>query len=265
MRFRGYLTVLSILTIFNGCNLSDDSESNDIVNDLIMAGTDIQSNYTMDMYSEEALKVGLNKIFFRIIDPDGDLVSNANITHKPIMYMEDKNHSCPCTDPGSNANSEKLFECEIVFIMASGMMGYWDDTIAVDFDNEKLKFAIHDIQVAETNMKKNLVFDDDGTQAIYLVTLNLEQTEVGLNDFILTVHRKESMMSFPAVNDLQISINPQMPDMGHGSEGNVNPVNIGNGKYDGKVAFNMTGYWTIDFLFSRNNLVLGTITYEFNF
>ena len=116
-------------------------------------------------------------------------------------------------------------------------------------------------------MKKNLVFlDGDSNQVIYIVTLNgLEDPEVGVNEIVVTVHKKQSMMSFPEVSGLSMTLDPQMPDMGHGSIGNIDPVYTSAGKYEGVVAFNMTGYWTLDIDVSLDGTDLGTVQYEFNF
>jgi len=183
--------------------------------------------------------------------------------------METMNHSCPIAGQGSSSTSDGLFESEVVFIMASGMMGTWDDTVFVENQetNTSHQVVFESLAVLETDMKKNLVFmDADSNDVIYIVTLNgLEEPKVGLNDLIITVHKKQTMMSFPEVADLSVSINPQMPDMGHGSEGNVDPVYSENGKYEGSVAFSMTGYWTIDFTFSQGSEELGTVQYAVNF
>ena len=251
-----------------GCEESNND--NDPTEELVLIGNAVENGLSIELYADQDLKVGLNVLYFDLTDiASEEQVTEAQITQKPIMHMETMNHSCPVAGPGSTPNSEGLFESEVVFIMASGMMGTWDDTVFVENQetNTSHQLVFENLTVAETNMKKNLVFDDaDSNQVIYIVTLNgLEEPKVGLNDLILTVHKKQTMMSFPEVADLSISIDPQMPDMGHGSEGNVNPGYSENGKYEGKVAFSMTGYWTIDFTFSQGGEELGTVQYAVNF
>lgn len=250
-----------------GC---EDSEKDiDVTEDMVLIGSAIDNGLTVDLYADEALKVGLNKLYFNLTNASDEQVSEAQITQKPIMHMETMNHSCPVAGPGNTSNTDGLFESEVVFIMASGMMGTWDDTVSIENQESNTSHTVvfENLSVTETNMKKNLVFTDaDTNEVIYIVTLNgLDDPEVGLNELILTVHKKQSMMSFPEVSSLTITINPQMPDMGHGSEGNIQPVYSENGKYEGSVAFSMTGYWTIDFTIYQGNEELGTVQYAVNF
>ncbi len=74
------------------------------------------------------------------------------------------------------------------------------------------------------------------------------------------------MMSFPNVDGLTTEIETLMPSMGHGSEGNVAPVGVGNGRYQGVVGLSMTGDWEITFtFFDASEVELGQIVYAFEF
>ena len=260
------LALLGTMFIIQGCE--DEKNDTNPTDDLVLIGSVEDGGLTVDMYAEQDLKVGLNQIYFELTDAASEQVTDAQVMQKPVMHMETMNHSCPVAGPDS-PNSDGLFQSEVVFIMASGMMGSWDDTVFVENmeSNTTHTMVFEDLTINETNMKKNLVFtDSDSNQVIYIVTLNgLDDPEVGSNELTLTVHRKHNMMSFPEVTDLTIAIDPQMPDMGHGSEGNVHPVYTENGKYEGSVAFSMTGYWTVDFTISMEGQELGTIQYEVNF
>jgi hypothetical protein len=57
------------------------------------------------------------------------------------------------------------------------------------------------------------------------------------------------MMSWPALEMLNIEIDPEMPTMGHGSPNNVNPIDMGEGHYLGKVNFTMSGFWRVNMKF----------------
>ena len=263
------LLIALVGSLFMILGFEDSEKDIDATEDLVLIGSAIDNGLTVYLYSDEELKVGLNKLYFELTDASEDQVTDAQITQKPIMHMETMNHSCPVAGPEGTSNSDGLFESEVVFIMASGMMGTWDDTVFVENQDANTSHIVvfENLTVQETDMKKNLVFvDADSNQVIYIVTLNgLEDPKVGLNDLVLTIHKKQTMMSFPEVANLTVSINPQMPDMGHGSEGNVDPVYTENGKYEGGVAFSMTGYWTIDFTISQGAEELGTVQYAVNF
>ncbi len=263
------LPLAAVIFLFAGCEDTKETKT-DPTDDLVYIGTQSDNGLTVSLYSDDALRVGLNTLYFQLTDDTGGTeIIAARIQQKPMMYMEDMKHSCPVTNPEIAADDNGLFTGEIIFIMASGMMGTWDDTITINNEHSGTRHTVvfSDLTVTETGMKKDLVFvADDSTRITYLVTLNgLETPTVGANDIILTVHRKASMMLFPEVADLAITVNPQMPDMGHGSTENIDPSYMANGKYMGTVVFNMTGYWTIDFTFSQNGDSLGTVQYEINF
>lgn len=270
MKLQNFTFLLAVaILVLASCEDSKEAENNP-TEDLVYVGSQSDNGLTVALYSDASLHVGLNSLYFQLTDDATSVkITEAHITQKPIMYMEDMKHSCPVTNPARMANEDDLFTGEVVFIMASGMMGTWDDTLFVHNENANTmhKVVFPGLTVTETNMKKDLVFFDvDSNQVVYIVTLNgLDDPEAGSNDITLTVHQKENMMSFPEVTGLDITVNPQMPDMGHGSTGNVNPVYVENGKYEGTVVFNMTGYWTIDFTFSANGETLGTVQYEINF
>ena len=272
MRYFTILFGILALFLFTGCEDNKENEI-DATDDLVLIGTVSDNGLQVQLFSNETFFVGINEVYYRLTAEAGNtIITSAEITQSPVMFMADMNHSCPYTNPGTSANDDNLFECEIVFIMGSGTtdtVDIWNNTVSIHniSANTDHQVVFSNLTVLETYMKKKLTYTDvDSNQVIYLVTLSgLTEPQVGVNDFILTVNQKETMMSFPPVNDLLITINPQMPDMGHGSSGNVDPVFSENGKYEGKVAFNMTGYWTVDFSFSRDGVELGTIQYEFDF
>ena len=65
------------------------------------------------------------------------------------------------------------------------------------------------------------------------------------------------------LDDLTLEITPEMPTMGHGSPGNVNPTPQGNGHYLGTVNFTMAGPWTVTVVAKRGQAVLGEAVFEF--
>jgi len=77
--------------------------------------------------------------------------------------------------------------------------------------------------------------------------------EVGANHFEVVIHKRESMMSWPTVENFMVEIEPVMPSMGHGSPGNINPVHTEMGHYVGEVNFTMTGYWMVNMTIKDEN------------
>jgi hypothetical protein len=74
----------------------------------------------------------------------------------------------------------------------------------------------------------------------------------GMNDIEFTVHHAVDLMTWEADSSYSIVITPEMPDMGHGSDGNVNPVHILNGHYKGQVNFTMAGDWRVHVQLKKN-------------
>ncbi len=67
---------------------------------------------------------------------------------------------------------------------------------------------------------------------------------VGLNPVVVTLHRMDGAMIFTPVDDATFVLDPQMPSMGHGSPGSVNPTLTSTpGVYAGELSFSMAGEW----------------------
>ena len=114
-------------------------------------------------------------------------------------------------------------------------------------------FTFTSVPVAASDARRDLVVGEEK----FIVTLNFDAAPaVGLNTFVLTVHKK-SMHGFMPQTTLTVGVEPEMPTMGHGSSGNVAPVHVANGNYAGTVNLTMPGLWTIDFTLGE----LGSVQY----
>jgi hypothetical protein len=65
------------------------------------------------------------------------------------------------------------------------------------------------------------------------------------------------------VVDFVVTFETLMPSMGHGSEGNRNPVHTREGRYRGRIGFNMRGDWRIDVFCFRNGVEVGRTFFFF--
>lgn len=97
----------------------------------------------------------------------------------------------------------------------------------------------------------------DGVEV--LVALELDAPRVGKNPFAVKVTRHGDGQP---VTDLVVSVVPDMPSMGHGSSGNIDPTHVGDGRYEGSVNLTMPGEWRIVFDFVRDGDSVGTIDYD---
>ena len=126
-----------------------------------------------------------------------------------------------------------------------------------------------DLTVADTGRAKSFTFTDPSTSvaAKYLLSLNFKVApKVGLNPVVVTLHRMQDMMTFVPVDDAAITLDPQMPSMGHGSPGSVNPTLTSLGRHEGQLSFSMAGDWETTISVSKSTgEALGSVTIATSF
>lgn len=253
------------------CSDDDTTPGPSETPELVSLGLESSADLSVELLGRTNLKVGLNEVFYRVKRlPGGELVKSAGVEQTPIMHMEamGKEHSCPCEQPGPTADEDGLFGALIVFQMASGMGGdAWRNEITVDLGDGAAPqaFVFEDLAVAESDARKDLTLTDPmgGTTAA-VVTLNFDgPLTAGQNSFTVTVHQKGDMMGmvWNPKDDLTITATPDMPSMGHGSAGNVDPVHVEAGRYEGSVNLFMPGTWRIILGFEQGETDLGSVEY----
>lgn len=226
------------------------------------------SSYTVEMCAHDSLFVGYNKLYFRLLNKnDGSVVTNASLNLRPIMDMGTFKHACPLENPPGTANSNGYFEGAILFSMPGTDSWSVDVDIVAGSVTDSVHFPLGKV-VGTTPARKIVVIDSletaPGVWKItkYPMSLVLQDSwKVGLNTFEFTIHKMENMMSFPAVTDMIVEIEPEMPSMGHGSTNNVNPVHTSNGHYAGTVNFTMTGDWRVHLKLSRDGRLISDKAY----
>lgn len=250
--------VIALAFVLVGCKKTTPLDPEPLLTDqYTLIQSDTVSRYAVALYAEEALFVGYNRLFVQVTDAStGNNVTDVNLRLMPMMDMGTMQHSAPTEQPGS-ANSDGLYQGQVVFIMPSGAMGSWMLTIAVDDGTETTDVPMM-VTVAEKEDPRMLTFlgEDAAQEKLFVSMLEPAAWEVGINPFALTIHKKETMMDFPAVTDLTVEIEPEMPTMGHGSPNNVDPTHDAIGHYTGEVNFTMTGFWRIHLTLKRGDEVV---------
>lgn len=251
-----FITALfsAILILFSACSKSDDNQPNDFLSSLekVAESTDESQTLKVEVYSEEKLHVGYNKLYFRIIDQTSKkVIQKAKLSIQPMMEMQMENstmsHSSPVENPTTNQAVDGLFNAAAVFTMASDDHGTWALNLEIQLEGETETHQIAaPITVTATAFDRiKTVQLKDGSS--YMISYVLpSKPKVGVNDFEVAIYKRVSGMSFPAANDFTIKMTPTMPSMNHGSPNNINPIFTTNGHYKGKVNFTMTGDWRID-------------------
>ena len=196
----------------------------------------------VELYSKtETIEMGYIPLYLKIRDISGSAVENALVLFMPMMDMGMMQHSSPVEQPVFNSDSD-YYEGMVVFTMASSM-GSWN--LSVNVNGEDASFTINVLENPTGTKYVGSYNGTDGEKYIVSIVRPFEWS-VGMNDVSIMVHKNQSMMSFPAVSDLIIAMDPQMTSMGHGSPNNVSPVSVGNGYYDGQVNYTMTGDWRLN-------------------
>jgi len=260
--FSKILYILAVSAILASCK-------NDVVITPVnpLAGlTKLQEGYALgasakvQIWGKKNFFMGYNKLTVVLLDSLNltDTIKDAHIHFMPIMTMGTgmmaMTHACPIENP-DEVPVNGVFPGALVFVMPTSTGNNW--TLAVDVHNHKYDkegTANFNITVDNPTPSVMSVFTAQVADSSKLVLSLVEPVapKVGMNDIEFTIHRKETMMSWPADSTYTFVITPEMPSMGHGSPNNVNPVHVGNGHYKGKVNFTMTGEWKVNIAVQKN-------------
>lgn len=248
------IPTLALALFTTSCKKDETQEmppNNDPLSEYVLISESQATNldYTVKVYADEALFVGYNKLKVQVTDNvSGDILDNPKVMFMPVMEMNSgMMHACPSEQPTYNI-SLKVMEGTVTFVMPSMGLGQW--TLGLDLENaagtkETIKINVDVLEKAEPQLF-SFISAHDPNQRVFVALVNPKMPEIGINDFEVVVYERETMMSWPAVEMLNITIDPEMPTMGHGSPNNVNPTDMGEGHYLGKVNFTMSGYWKVN-------------------
>lgn len=252
MKTTRYLLGLVLALIIFSCS-DKEEEITPSADHNLLAQAVTPSGKKVKLWSDKkALSVSYNQVYISIQKADSTFSGESAITLLPVMDMGTMKHSSPVEQPVFNA-STKLYNAGIVFSMPSGDMGSW--TLTAKVDQEEVVFKVN-IAAAAANTKYTTTFVGSDGVSYSISLVEPLSPKIGMNDLVLLVNQRESMMSFPAVSGLTIEVTPEMPSMGHGSPNNVNPAYTTGGRYAGKVNFTMTGDWRLHFKISKGSTVL---------
>lgn len=263
MRTLNILFALLFLGVFvTSCSDDDDNpvtEENPTEN-LTMVKSMESNGHTIELYSEKAnFTVGYNDVYMRIKDASDAYIDNFTASWMPKMHMTMHTHACPFSTI-ENTEYASMKKGYIVFIMASNDTEYWELNINYNIGSQDYT-ASEQINVIMPSNGRRAVTNTMGTdgERYFLALVEPKNPEVAVNDATMMVFKKESMMSFPAVENFKITLDPRMPGMGnHSSPNNEDFIwNAATKLYEGKLSLTMTGYWKLNLkLLNAENVVL---------
>lgn len=216
------------------------------------------NNWVVTLYSEaDKIYNEYTNFYMSVKDFDGKEIKDAEIKFSPIMDMGTMSHACPLIQPKYESDNG-MYHGVAIFTMA----GVWDFKMIVNEEN--IQFPLN-IESLPTGLKYvNSYSGTDGSKYVISFIQPIKWKQ-GMNDFSIMIHKKESNMNFPPVDDFTVVLDPQMTSMGHGSPNNISPENTGNGIYKGKVNFTMTGDWRLNFDLIRGNDTIAKTYLEIDF
>lgn len=220
-----------------------------------------ENGITVTLLATEDFFVGYNTVSAKIEDEDGNLLS-GDISVMPMMDMMTMSHSSPIEFPSGNTFENGVFSFNPVFVMPSDEMGTW----SLNFTVNELQVRVP-VDVAAPPLARLVSFTSmlDESTKYFVAYMDPKDPEVGENDLVIAVYKRQSMMEWPAVTGLAFYMEPWMVSMDHGSPNNVSPAHIGSGHYKGKVNFTMTGDWQVRLTMKENNEVCGNPYFDLNF
>ncbi len=249
------VSAMLMLLFIHSCKDEEVSPKVDTWNELTTVNTP-NLGFAFKILSEkDQWEVGYNRI---MIQGDKDVLSQYHMEMNSQMTMTTDMgtmmHNSPIEQLIFNSG-EGVFNGAVVFVMPS-TAGNWELKINITkigtTESELITIPL-DVKSPEESRLISFMHEE---KSYFVSLVEPRKPAVGINDFEVVVHQKESMSSWPAVNNLDISVEPEMPAMGHGSPNNVDPILIENGHYKGKVNFTMDGNWKIHLTISGESVVM---------
>ncbi len=224
---------------------------------------------TVELATDTRLETGLTPIHIRLTGADGAPVGETPVEFEPLMTMNGgKQHSCP-TIGLPELGADGAYHTAAVFQMPSSAMGTWSATVRLgSFDAGDVAATFAELEVFESGRAQVFSYQHPETSEThkFVASLNFASPpRVGLNPVVLTLHEMADMMTFAAIDDATIALDPQMPSMGHGSPGSVDPTPTSLGRYSGQLSFSMVGTWETTVTITRDGATLGSPKFTTSF
>lgn len=253
-----FYIILSAIIIIYACSKSDNITDPITPADYIRIFTAQSGNISFEVWSKTAsfFVNGYNDIGFKVFENNQEKTSGF-VNFYPKMYhgQNSPSHSSPVSSQFIYDNGKQLFSGYACFTMLSDSSSFWygffnyNDTLRVD----SVFFQVNSI-----SFNQMILFDDMiGGYYYFLTLVQPQMPKQGINTLQCMLHRSiNNDSSFYQMDSVEMYIKPWMETMGHGSPNNVNPVFIGNGIYEGKANFNMSGNWTVyDSIYYQNRWI----------
>lgn len=233
------ICLLAMSALIASCKKEQRATPDFFKNQIKIAEATLTDGKLVTLYSPDSLTTGYNPIFIKITQ-NGNTVSPESVTLATLMDMGTMQHSSPSIDP-TLVSGAGYYEAGAVLTMPSQSKEW---SLILKTGIEEIVFKVN-VKQAET--KTAATFTTAGGDKYVLALYPYKKFKVGMNDFSLLIFKKETAMKFIPATGLTVTFYPYMTSMDHGSANNINPKDSGNGFYNGKVNFTMSGDWRFHF------------------
>ena len=269
MKLKYILPILFIIVLATSCTTHNgDTEEINELEGLLKVQDLTNSTHTIELYNATgSFKTGYNAISVRIKDnASKNYVENASALWNPVMQMPTMQHSCPKSAITKASGKQTIFEGFIIYQMANLDGSGW--SLTVNYNINGVDYTVSDSITVIQSAKQNVTsfMGTDGSRYI-IAMVEPKGPKIAINKMVVGLYKMETMMSFPAVENYKITLDPRMPGMGnHSSPNNTDlTFNAADGMYHGNLSLTMTGYWVLNLklLNAQNEVLKGeTITSE---
>jgi hypothetical protein len=262
--FINVLKSMFVVALFFAATACSDSAEDDLITppDLYKLGAFTDNGYTVEAYSEKPLSVGYNILYFEVHESH-ERTENLSLRFTPMMHMEEHSHASPFDNPADiRDETHGLYKAWTIFTMPGGTMGGWELQVTAELPGTDVSGVIG-VDVESSNRVNTFIAEDESRYVLTLI--EPADPKEGLNDLVIALHKRKSMMDYLPVVNASFQFGPWMPSMDHGSSNNEAPVHDRNGFYNGVVHFNMTGDWELRFDIVIEDEDLGHHRFELNF
>ena len=228
---------------------------------------------TVELLTDTRLETGLTPVWVSVKNAAGQPVTDATVNLVPMMAMAGPppfEHSAPTFGCAAMVVEEAMYHCDVVFqMMTTPTGGSWRADVTVTRPGAApVDLSFDPITIEDSGCAKVFTYTNPTTQVAtrYVASMDfVSAPKVGLNPVVITLHTRADMMTFPPVENAVITLDPQMPSMGHGSPGSVDPVMTSPGVYEGKLSFSMDGPWETTVTFKVGDVVVGAPVFKTTF
>jgi len=212
-----------------------------------------------EVWVEDTLRTGWNVVHLRLRDPrfPDSSVGDVHIRSLPWMDMGTMRHGAPGENLGPDTVDGRAvrdgYRIAAVFQTASSDMGSWTLRVRVHdhrfvgtadsaLQNDTVTIPV--VVKASAPSRVATFLGPDGAQRV-VALIAPSHPVPGTNPVEFGMWRTQDSVAFVGDSAVALSFDPTMPSMGHGSDGNTQPVARRKGHYLGAANFTMTGDWRL--------------------